>query len=265
MSPSPSTASAQPSPSSSSAASETSSPASTPSESPSPEPTQEPTPEPTSAETTEPAAPVAAGGTNCGLSNTGGTTLVLAEGSASCDEVKQVFADFNAQFNNSTDTVNINGYQCHSYSPESTDQEGRTVSCTQGSTRLEAMTSYPLGGIPVAEGTVHSDEKGVYFKVGKLMCEVHEAGPGCMRPSADGRGGGVLEFIGFDRTTGAPGIEQSGGGVGPNPLYDGKQLPAGQVVTAYGSACKFDGTYLECQNPSGRGFKVNDTEFIPQN
>lgn len=123
-------------------------------QSPVAETSQASVPQPTAPAPQSAAPEGVAPGTSCGPSNTGASTLVVAENAAglNCDQVQSIFADFNAAFANGGATHHqIQGFACHTRSPEAVKKEGRSVTCTQGGTRLEAMTVYPLGGIPVAD------------------------------------------------------------------------------------------------------------------
>lgn len=212
-------------------------------------------------------APVlVAAGTSCGLSNTGRTSLVVAEGSVSCAEVQQVFADFNIKFNDSTNTINISGYQCNSYSPESTQATGRTVTCVNSTNRLEAMTNYPLGGSPISASDsrfTKINEYGTeiyYFQANGIYCEIgYDRMFGCHRES-------VINKI-FDAET----IHWGDGSqllVSSVPEYGRiteenrafPTLPAGSTITTDRFACTNDGTYLKCTN-GVKIFAANSTEF----
>lgn len=267
----------------------TSSPTASPSSSsatasPSPLPSETsaaPSAEPSSAEaSSQPAEPSAspqptvleeapvlvAAGTSCGLSNTGRTSLVVAEGSVSCAEVQQVFADFNAQFTGSTQEVNINGYLCHSYSTSETQLMGRTVTCKGQGNRLEAMTNYPLGGSPISASDsrfTKINEYGTeiyYFQANGIYCEIgYDRMFGCHRES-------VINKI-FDAET----IHWGDGSqllVSSVPEYGRiteenrafPTLPAGSTITTDRFACTNDGTYLKCTN-GVKIFAANSTEF----
>lgn len=240
------------------------------SEAPTVEPTTEaPAPEPTTVAPTTAApttaaptqAVVVSGGTNCGPSTTGASTLVLAEGSASCAEVKSVFAEFNDNFGGSDAPVTIQGYICHSRNEDVKQREGRTVSCTKGNTRLEAMTHYPLGGIPVAEGNYLAQGDGIYFQSNGMGCGIYATGVDCQHGSKDPvKDGGTFKFLGWDADS-APMSEGGGGNPGPNPYFEGPELPAGYAITAFGNTCMNDGTYLTCTNEAGKAFKANTEDF----
>ena len=204
-----------------------------------------------------PAEPLAQAGTNCGPSNTGRTTLVLAEGAASCAEVQQVFADFNAQFTGSTDPVNINGYTCQSYSQFETRALGRTVSCEGQGNRLEAMTSYHVGGIPLNEikpymMTSMTGHFAMIAKAHGVSCSFGEGnGFYCSRPTSGGSEGFYWDENGnkvVENKT-EPSVESTSA-----------DLPVGYSMNAETGSCLNDGTYLVCSNGTTT-FRFNATEF----
>lgn len=233
--------------------------------SPAPSPTAEasseqasPTPEQPTPEPTQAAEPLAQAGTNCGPSNTGRTTLVLAEGAASCAEVQQVFADFNAQFTGSTDPVNINGYTCNSYSEFATTFMGRTVTCEGKGNRLEAMTDYRLGGIPIGDPLPYSltsltGHFSITAQAHGVSCSFGEGNHFiCVTPS----GGNTNLTIRFDEN----------GSIVQNTtkestvVTDVEPLPTGYSINTATASCLNDGTYLVCSNGTST-FRFNATEF----
>lgn len=250
---SPSSEAASPSPASSPAAQET-----TQAPSPTAETSSEqaaPSPEVT------PAEPLAQAGTNCGPSNTGRTTLVLAEGSASCAEVQQVFADFNAQFDPNNDNVNvtIGNYVCNTYTLFGTQVEGRTVSCVGNGNRLEAMAHYTVGGIPVKSSmdyTLHSltGHFSIVASANGVSCGFGEGNIlSCSRPAGSqtetyifNSSSGQLDFKVDDRRWEPPAVPQLG---------------VGQSINTEAGSCLNDGTYLVCSNGT-KTIKINGSEFI---
>ncbi|MDY6051193.1 MAG: hypothetical protein SPI83_02110 [Rothia sp. (in: high G+C Gram-positive bacteria)] len=222
--------------------------------------TEQPAPSPTSAPTTiRVTAPAVVAGTDCGPSNTGRTTLVLAEGSASCAEVQETFADFNAQFAGSTEKVNINGYLCHSYMPLETRYMGRTVSCEGKGNRLEAMTDYRLGGIPIAtpEPYMVTSLTGHFSIVAEahgVSCSFGEGNHlACVRPS----GGNTNQVITLD-AHGNLVQNVSKENTVSNRVTD---LPVGYSINTEKASCLNDGTYLVCSSGAA-AFKMNASEFI---
>lgn len=188
----------------------------------------------------------------------------MAEGSASCDEVKSVFADFNAQFSGSSSDVMIQDYTCHSREADLITLEGRSVSCVKGDTRLEAMTVYPLGGIPVAEGNyLHRNDR-VYFQANGMGCGIGADGTLCQHATPASEvfeRGGVFTFMSFGPTV-APNRTGGGGNPGPNPYFEGPQLGAGYSISAFGMSCMNDGSVLTCSDTSGKGFRGNGDDFF---
>ena len=239
------------------------------------EATQEATaaaPEPTvQAQAPQPAAPAGvAPGTSCGPSNTGASTLVVAENAANlnCEQVQSVFADFNATFT-SGDTSNyqIQGFTCHTRSPEDVSEEGRSVTCTQGGTRLEAMTFYPLSGVPVEDVSSYKSSKYPYpyhvFRTGFADCEMggfegyaisctgNSSGqPVRVKVSQSGFIGQPVQTIGtYDEVLDSL-----------PPSNGGKYLPAGEVFAAYEGACLNSGDSVTCSY-KGRSFTLSPTGY----
>lgn len=108
-----------------------------------PQSQQLPQPSETPVHAINPPGSTVGAGNSCGLSNTGRTTLVVAEGEVSCTEVQQTFTAFNAQFTGSTANITIGDYLCRAYSQSDTAINGRTVTCLGKGNRLEAMLQYP--------------------------------------------------------------------------------------------------------------------------
>lgn len=262
----------------------TSSPTASPSSSsatasPSPLPSETsaaPSAEPSSAEaSSQPAEPSAspqptvleeapvlvAAGTSCGLSNTGRTSLVVAEGSVSCAEVQQVFADFNAQFTGSSQQVDINGYLCRSYSTLESQFMGRTVTCKGQGKRLEAMTDYHVGGIPIDDALPHMSVSltGHFALIAQahgVSCNFGEGqGVLCVGPQA---GANTFQTITFAQD-GSLSLDVSKQHL---PSHDNiTNLPVGYSINTQVGSCLNDGTYLVCSNGVS-SFKMNSSEFI---
>lgn len=210
-------------------------------------------------------------GTSCGPSNTGASTLVVAENSSAlnCDQVQSIFAEFNATFT-SGDTSNyqIQGFTCHTRSLADVEAEGRSVTCTQSGTRLEAMTYYPLGGVPVLDTSAYKSNKHPYpyheFRTNFADCEM------------GGFEGYAISCTGF--SNGKPvriSVGQSGL-IGQEPLrtvgtyeqvldslpssHSGKYLPAGETLSAYKGACLNSGDSVTCTY-KGRSFTFSSTGY----
>lgn len=261
----------------------TSSPTASPSSSsatasPSPLPSETsaaPSAEPSSAEaSSQPAEPSAspqptvleeapvlvAAGTSCGLSNTGRTSLVVAEGSVSCAEVQQVFADFNAQFTGSTQEVNINGYLCHSYSTFETQLMGRTVTCKGQGNRLEAMTDYHMGGVPIDDFQPYilrslTGHVALTAQAHGVSCSFGEGNHFfCVGPQA---GAGTLQTATFNQN----GALTLGITKDSRPSTEVADLPVGYSINTEVGSCLNDGSYLVCSNGVA-SFKMNSSEFI---
>lgn len=222
--------------------------------------TEQPSPsaEPTIAEA---AGPAVTAGTDCGPSNTGRTTLVLAEGTASCAEVQQVFADYNAQFdpNNVDANVTIGNYVCNTYTVFGTQVEGRTVSCIGNGNRLEAMSHYLVGGVPVKSSmdyAVHSltGHFSISASANGVSCGFGEGNIlSCTRPSGSqtesyvfNTSNGQLDFQMYDRSWEPPAVPQLG---------------VGQSINTAAGSCLNDGSYLVCSNGTTT-IKINGSELI---
>lgn len=262
----------------------TSSPTASPSSSsatasPSPLPSETsaaPSAEPSSAEaSSQPAEPSAspqptvleeapvlvAAGTSCGLSNTGRTSLVVAEGSVSCAEVQQVFADFNAQFTGSSQQVDINGYLCRSYSTLESQFMGRTVTCKGKGNRLEAMTDYHVGGIPIDDALPHMSVSltGHFALIAQahgVSCNFSEGNHIlCVGPQA---GANTFQTATFAQD-GSLSLDVSKQHL---PSHDNiTNLPVGYSINTEVGSCLNDGSYLVCSNGVS-SFKMNSSEFI---
>lgn len=207
-------------------------------------------------------APVlVAAGTSCGLSNTGRTSLVVAEGSVSCAEVQQVFADFNAQFTGSSQQVDINSYLCRSYSTLESQFMGRTVTCKGQGKRLEAMTDYHVGGIPIDDALPHMSVSltGHFALIAQahgVSCNFGEGqGVLCVGPQA---GANTFQTITFAQD-GSLSLDVSKQHL---PSHDNiTNLPVGYSINTQVGSCLNDGSYLVCSNGVA-SFKMNSSEFI---
>lgn len=200
-------------------------------------------------------APVlVAAGTSCGLSNTGRTSLVVAEGSVSCAEVQQVFADFNAQFTGSTQEVNINGYLCHSYSTSETQLMGRTVTCKGQGKRLEAMTDYHVGGIPIDDFQPYI----LRSLTGHFALTAQAHGVSCSFGEGNHFACNGPQSITFDKN-GALQVAEKYPSTGQGSQV--ADLPVGYSINTEAGSCLNDGAYLVCSNGVA-SFKMNSSEFI---
>lgn len=225
------------------------------------------------AQAPQPAAPEGvAPGTSCGPSNTGASTLVIAENAANlnCEQVQSIFADFNATFT-SGDTSNyqIQGFTCHTRSPEDVSEEGRSVTCTQGGTRLEAMTVYPLGGIPVAHTSAYKSDK-ERFVFYTFTTDFAECGIGGFEGygifcTGVSNGQPVQISVGESfmsaMNPNSPTVDTSAQVLSQLPSsYSGKYLPAGEVFTTNNGACLNAGDSLTCSY-RGRSFTLSPTGY----
>lgn len=206
-------------------------------------------------------APVlVAAGTSCGLSNTGRTSLVVAEGSVSCAEVQQVFADFNAQFTGSSQQVDINGYLCRSYSTLESQFMGRTVTCKGKGNRLEAMTDYHVGGVPVDDAVPYmlrslTGHFALTAQAHGVSCSFGEGNHFfCVGPQA---GAGTLQTATFNQN----GALTLGITKDSRPSTEVADLPVGYSINTEVGSCLNDGSYLVCSNGVA-SFKMNSSEFI---
>lgn len=248
-----------------SSSSVTASPSALPSETsaaPSAEPSSQPaepsaSPQPT---VIEEAPVLVAAGTSCGLSNTGRTSLVVAEGSVSCAEVQQVFADFNAQFTGSSQQVDINGYLCRSYSTLESQFMGRTVTCKGQGNRLEAMTDYHVGGVPIDDFQPYilrslTGHFALTAQAHGVSCSFGEGNHFfCVGPQA---GAGTLQTATFDQN-GALAVNVT---KDSRPSREVADLPVGYSINTEAGSCLNDGAYLVCSNGVA-SFKMNSSEFI---
>lgn len=209
----------------------------------------------------EPAPVAVSPGTSCGLSNTGASTLVVAENEANltCDQVQSIFSDFNATFT-SGDTSNyqIQGFTCHTRSLGDVEREGRSVTCSQGGTRLEAMTTYPLGGVPVKNQASYIGEQTggrmVWFATDFGYCMISNYSVGDVQCAFMGQGGSGPRDTPIVMTATEAPYHMATGGSYPHgePLF----LPQGQVLTQFGSACLNEGQQITCTNGT-YSFSVN--------
>lgn len=205
----------------------------------------------------------AAPGTSCGPSSTGASTLVVASNGTevTCDQVQSIFAEFNATFT-SGDTSNyqIQGFTCHTRSQEDVSYESRSVTCKQGGTRLEAMTEYPLGGIPVEDvysyrvdpsgqfaHTFSTEQARCMFSVGAKAGEMM-----CSRTVGDPMS------ISLRTDTDGPIVKHESFLSGADSQV--KPLPAGHSITVHGHTCINNGSSLTCQSFRG-GFTLDATSY----
>ncbi|WP_237221639.1 hypothetical protein [Rothia nasimurium] len=219
----------------------------------------------TAAEAPSPAQPAQIiGGTNCGTSSTGLTTIVIAEASPAitCDEAHRAMQGFNEQYfaTGSLGPFASGAYTCKSRNDADRHFEGRSVTCTRPGVRLEAMNFYPLGGSPVSSndpmrGRTFPDTLGFYangagcllYPEGRIWC-LNEV------KNADGS----TPVLYLNQGESSPLLKNmSQFGVTDPPSY---ALPAGSVVTAYGVACLNDGTSLICNNGT-TSVRMNSSSF----
>lgn len=207
-------------------------------------------------------------GTSCGTSNTGASTLVVAENAAglNCDQVQSIFADFNATFT-SGDTSNyqIQGFTCHTRNESDIWREGRSVTCMNNGTRLEAMTVYNAGGIPVVSNSVYTDPPGhpgtdIAFSTGFAHCRIWTGSSGtstgCSTTAADS-----VSIHFYDKPnprhnfSGEPSVSH-----GQPSNDDAPMLPVGQSISISSSSCLNDGTFIICQGQN-YGFKLSTDSY----
>ncbi len=226
-----------------------------------------PSPAPTAAAEAPAPAPVQPaqiGGTNCGTSSTGLTTIVIAEANPAitCDEAHGAMNGFNEQFfaTGSLGPFASGAYTCKSRNDADRHFEGRSVTCTRPGVRLEAMNFYPLGGSPVSSndpmrGHTFPDTLGFYangagcllYPEGRIWClnEIENAD-------------GSTPVLYLNQGESSPRLDNASQfGVTDPPSY---ALPAGSVVTAYGVACLNDGTSLICNNGT-TSVRMNSSSF----
>ncbi len=230
-------------------------------ESPTPSvaPTQTSEPEQTPAAEAQVATAGVAPGTSCGPSNTGRTTLVVAEtsGEISCEQVQSIFADFNTAFANGGAHHVIQGYSCTALTNPEIETSGRSVTCLQGGNRLEAMTVYPLGGIPVKHTGEYlvPDTTGIaWFETDFGYCSMGNFNKNisCTRTKTTPRSNPLV----MDQST-PPHYLFTGGSYpsqGSSPIY----LPAGYTLTYSGMTCLNEGHQITCDNGSYR-FSISPT------
>ncbi|WP_237241424.1 hypothetical protein [Rothia nasimurium] len=225
---------------------------------PSVETSTEASTEPTATETTE---PLVTAGTSCGPDSTGSATLVLAEGSATCAEIQQVFADYNAHLNpNSPEaSITVGNYACTTYTSFGIQVEGRTATCTGNGNRLEAMTQYLVGGIPVNSSTDYALKSltghfSITASAHGVSCSLGEGNHlACVKPS----GGNTNLVITLDQN-GALVQDASKESI---VNTDVAALPVGYSINTEKASCLNDGAYLVCSTGTA-SFKMNATEFI---
>ncbi len=207
-------------------------------------------------------------GTSCGASNTGASTLVVAENAAglNCDQVQSIFADFNAAFANGGATHHqIQGFACHTRGNSDIWREGRSVTCTNNGTRLEAMTVYNAGGVPVVSNSVYTDPNGrpdtdIVFSTGFAHCRIWTGSSGtstgCSTTAADS-----VSIHFYDNPnprhnfSGEPNVSH-----GQPSNSDAPMLPVGQSISISSSSCLNDGTFIICQGQN-YGFKLSADSY----
>ncbi len=207
-------------------------------------------------------------GTSCGASNTGASTLVVAENAAglNCDQVQSIFADFNAAFANGGATHHqIQGFACHTRGNSDIWREGRSVTCTNNGTRLEAMTVYNAGGVPVVSNSVYTDPNGrpdtdIVFSTGFAHCRIWTGSSGtstgCSTTAADS-----VSIHFYDNPnprhnfSGEPSVSH-----GQPSNSDAPMLPVGQSISISSSSCLNDGTFIICQGQN-YGFKLSADSY----
>lgn len=269
-----------PSESASSTAAETSAaPAQTPAESAettaAPAPTSaapSPSPEDSGDRVVQAITPVdAVAGTSCGFSTTGASRLIVAEAAdgISCAEVQKTFADFNATFT-SGDTSNyqIGDYTCHTRDPHSLARDGRSVTCTKDGVRLEAMTNYPLGGIPIADssefyaqGAEGKSDIYLSFYVGNnVACNIfsNEGGVRCYTFTGSVSDPNMYSLV---RMKGSESAELSEAAPKDHAIYHAGTLPDGHSINAYGSSCLRIGDTVECTTDGSKAFTLSLDTF----
>lgn len=216
-------------------------------------PSPELTPEPTTAM----AMPA---GTNCGPSSTGASILVLAEVSTSCEEVQQTFLAFNQQFTGSTDPIAVGDYACRSHSSLESQAFGRTVSCQGKGNRLEAMTAYHVGGIPLGDHKPYMQFS--YTGHASLGAQAHGVsctfGEGTHMSCVDWDGGGNTNKVLYSQ----PGQPFTVDTSKDHPATTSvAELPVGASLNTAAGSCLNDGTYLVCSN-GVESFKFRNGELI---
>lgn len=172
--------------------------------------------------------------------------------------MQSVFADFNFTYNESLEPIEVRGYICQTRDDTNRIAYGRSVTCTKGSTRLEAMQVYSLGGIPLAAQDYYYVNEGIYFRANGLACRVSDGNAVCINGLSVENPGVVG---GYTRTDGPR--EDLGIPVSTyNPYFEARELPAGYSVSSHGQTCLNDGTFLTCTNGRGKTFKANAQDFI---
>lgn len=221
----------------------------------------------------QPAAPEGvAPGTSCGPSNTGASTLVVAENAAglNCDQVQSIFADFNATFANGGATHHqIQGFSCHTRSQEEIWSDSRSVTCAQGGTRLEAMTYYPLGGIPVQTPSAYKiSPKDVEFTTDTVSCHIWSGTATHVSCDLNYQGQkSVAVFSDTYRSRTDETYVQNAPSIIPNQSNTsstggGKYLGANETISEGSIACINHGQSVECAGQNYAGFIVSENSFI---
>ncbi|WP_237242568.1 hypothetical protein [Rothia nasimurium] len=220
----------------------------------------------------QPAAPEGvAPGTSCGPSNTGASTLVVAENAANlnCDQVQSIFADFNTAFANGGATHHqIQGFTCHTRSQEEVLSDSRSVTCTQGDTRLEAMTFYPLGGIPVqTPSAFKTSPKDVEFTTDTASCHIWSGTATHVSCRLNYQGQkSVAGFSDTYRSRYDETYAQNAPSVIPEQSDTisrgtGKFLGVNETISEGSIACINHGQSVECAGEIYSGFIVSESSF----
>ncbi len=212
----------------------------------------------------------AAPGTSCGPSSTGASTLVVAANGTevTCDQVQSIFAEFNATFT-SGDTSNyqIQGFTCHTRSQKDVSDDARSVTCTQGGTRLEAMTYYPLGGIPVQTPAAYrTTPEDIVFKTDTMSCRIWSGTASHVSCSLNYQGQpseAVFSDTYISRSDdsfvrNAPQIRPA---QSASITEQGKYLGVNETISEGSVACINHGQSVECAGEAYSGFIVSENSF----
>lgn len=243
-------------------------------EAPSPEPT---TAEPITAEpTSEAPAPeptpeaknlviegaITQRGISCGkVTEDKALIMAAAPEALSCEAAQEVMSQaITAGVQGETE---IFGYQCRGRDEASALLDGRSITCTAGETRLEAMENYTLAGAPVTATADYPTQFGNIpvhgFTANGVDCYFGKVGGvSCWRPS-------VLNSLPYEVAALSPStgfkIEA------PQDLQDPavvdtqmRELLPGEVITTNGMSCNNDGTYTSCR-VGDHWFKINASEL----
>ncbi len=212
----------------------------------------------------------AAPGTSCGPSSTGASTLVVASNGTevTCDQVQSIFAEFNTTFT-SGDTSNyqIQGFTCHTRSQKDVLDDARSVTCTQGGTRLEAMTYYPLGGIPVQTPAAYrTTPEDIVFTTDTMSCRIWSGTASHVSCSLTYQGQpseAVFSDTYISRSDdsfvrNAPQIRPA---QSASITEQGKYLGVNETISEGSVACINHGQSVECAGEAYSGFIVSENSF----